>query len=64
MKARHAAIVMSTSRGPHKHINCVSQCPVGQVVPLFAVELLQRFNLAETEEKPLTITSNTAGEKM
>nr|UIR15473.1 interferon regulatory factor 10 [Pagrus major] len=37
---------------------------MAQVVPLFAVELLQRFNLGETEEKRPTRTSNTDGEKM
>ncbi|XP_044208944.1 interferon regulatory factor 10 [Thunnus albacares] len=35
-----------------------------QVVPLFAVELLQRFNLGETEEKRPTLTINIDGEKM
>ncbi|XP_070824184.1 interferon regulatory factor 10 [Chaetodon trifascialis] len=37
---------------------------MAQVVPLFAVELLQRFNLGETEEKRPTPTSNTEEEKM
>ncbi|XP_072223662.1 interferon regulatory factor 10 isoform X2 [Leuresthes tenuis] len=37
---------------------------VAQVVPLFAVELLQRFNLGETEEKHQTLTSNTDRMKM
>uniref|UniRef100_A0A3B4XD06 Interferon regulatory factor 10 n=1 Tax=Seriola lalandi dorsalis TaxID=1841481 RepID=A0A3B4XD06_SERLL len=37
---------------------------MAQVVPLFAEELLQRFNLGETEEKRLVFGSNTEGEKM
>ncbi|XP_041860767.1 interferon regulatory factor 10 isoform X2 [Melanotaenia boesemani] len=37
---------------------------MAQVVPLFAVELLQRFNLGETEEKPQILTSNTEERKM
>ncbi|XP_022594997.1 interferon regulatory factor 4-like [Seriola dumerili] len=37
---------------------------MAQVVPLFAEELLQRFNLGETEEKRLVLGSNTEGEKM
>ncbi|KAF7668086.1 hypothetical protein LDENG_00033750 [Lucifuga dentata] len=36
---------------------------VAQVVPLFAVELLQRFNLGEMEEKQQTLTSITEPEK-
>lgn len=49
---------------PDPNVPKTKKLIMAQVVPLFAVELLQRFNLAETEEKPLTITSNTAGEKM
>ncbi|XP_026189252.1 interferon regulatory factor 10 [Mastacembelus armatus] len=37
---------------------------MAHVVPLFAVELLQKFNLTETEEKWLTLSSNPEGEKM
>ncbi|XP_071332822.1 interferon regulatory factor 10 [Trachinotus anak] len=37
---------------------------MAQVVPLFAVELLQRFNLGETEEKQSALGSSTEGEKM
>ncbi|XP_040007570.1 interferon regulatory factor 10 [Xiphias gladius] len=37
---------------------------VAQVVPLFAVELLQRFNLGESEEKRSALSSNTEGEKI
>lgn len=37
---------------------------MAQVVPLFAVDLLQRFNLGETEEKRTILTSNTDEEKM
>nr|UNH56807.1 interferon regulatory factor 10 [Mastacembelus armatus] len=37
---------------------------MAHVVPLFAVDLLQKFNLTETEEKWLTLSSNTEGEKM
>ncbi|XP_008298224.1 interferon regulatory factor 10 isoform X1 [Stegastes partitus] len=37
---------------------------MAKVVPLFAVELLQRFNLEETEQTQLNVTSNTEGEKM
>ncbi|XP_068996567.1 interferon regulatory factor 10 [Embiotoca jacksoni] len=37
---------------------------MAQVVPLFAVELLQRFNLGETEEKRPTLTANTEEKKM
>ncbi|XP_047465094.1 interferon regulatory factor 10 [Mugil cephalus] len=37
---------------------------MAQVVPLFAVELLQRFNLGETEEKHPPVTSNKDGEKL
>lgn len=54
-----------TSRGPHKHTDlCTTLCPAGQVVPSFAVELLQRSPLGEMEEKQLTPTSNTEGERM
>ncbi|KAM3617972.1 uncharacterized protein V6R79_013417 [Siganus canaliculatus] len=35
-----------------------------QVVPLFAVDLLQRFNLEENEEKQSTVASNTEGGKL
>uniref|UniRef100_A0A3Q2V6G0 Interferon regulatory factor 10 n=1 Tax=Haplochromis burtoni TaxID=8153 RepID=A0A3Q2V6G0_HAPBU len=49
---------------PDPNVPKTKKLIMAQVVPLFAVELLQRFNLAETEDKPLTITSNTAGEKM
>lgn len=41
-----------------------SKLIMAQVVPLFAVELLQRFNLGEIEEKRPTLTSSTEGEKM
>uniref|UniRef100_A0A8C9XCB1 Interferon regulatory factor 10 n=1 Tax=Sander lucioperca TaxID=283035 RepID=A0A8C9XCB1_SANLU len=37
---------------------------MAQVVPLFAVELLQRFNVEEIQEKRPILTSNTEGEKM
>ncbi|XP_035799283.1 interferon regulatory factor 10 isoform X3 [Amphiprion ocellaris] len=37
---------------------------MAKVVPLFAVELLQRFNLEETEQKQLDLTSKTESEKM
>lgn len=37
---------------------------MAQVVPLFAVELLQKYNLGETEENRPILTSNTDGEKM
>ncbi|KAM9351004.1 interferon regulatory factor 10 [Symphorus nematophorus] len=37
---------------------------MAEVVPLFAVELLQRFNLGEIEDKRPTLSSNTEGEKM
>lgn len=47
-----AAVLFSATRCPHKHIDHVLS--VGQVVPLFALGLLQRFNLVETEEKHQT----------
>nr|UKS51553.1 interferon regulatory factor 4-like protein [Planiliza haematocheilus] len=37
---------------------------MAQVVPLFAVELLQRFNLGETEEKHPPVASNKGGERL
>ncbi|XP_034733038.1 interferon regulatory factor 10 isoform X2 [Etheostoma cragini] len=37
---------------------------MAQVVPLFAVELMQRFNLEEIREKRPILTSNTEEEKM
>uniref|UniRef100_A0A7N6BFL1 IRF tryptophan pentad repeat domain-containing protein n=1 Tax=Anabas testudineus TaxID=64144 RepID=A0A7N6BFL1_ANATE len=37
---------------------------MAQVVPLFAVELLQKFNLGETEEKRAMLSSKTEGEMM
>ncbi|XP_068189724.1 interferon regulatory factor 10 isoform X2 [Antennarius striatus] len=37
---------------------------MAQVVPLFAVELLQRFNLGEMEEKQLSLTFNKGGEQI
>uniref|UniRef100_A0A3Q3KPY7 IRF tryptophan pentad repeat domain-containing protein n=1 Tax=Monopterus albus TaxID=43700 RepID=A0A3Q3KPY7_MONAL len=37
---------------------------IAQVVPLFAVELLQKFNLVKTEENQLTLSSNTQREKI
>ncbi|XP_030590498.1 interferon regulatory factor 10 isoform X2 [Archocentrus centrarchus] len=49
---------------PDPNVPKTKKLIMAQVVPLFAVELLQRFNLAETEEKPLTVTCNTQAEKM
>lgn len=37
---------------------------MAKVVPLFAVELLRRFNLEETEQKQLDLTSKTESERM
>nr|WKR38934.1 plastid IRF10 [Lateolabrax japonicus] len=37
---------------------------MARVVPLFAVDLLQRFNLGEIEHKQPTLTSNTVGENL
>ncbi|KAG7519051.1 interferon regulatory factor 4-like [Solea senegalensis] len=37
---------------------------IAQVVPLFAVELLQKFNLGETEEKQSALGSDTAGDQV
>lgn len=56
------AVVASASRCRHKHTNDgVFLFPVGQVVPLFAVELLQRFNLGQKEEKTSFLPSNSEG---
>lgn len=50
---------------PDPNVPKTKKLIMAQVVPLFAVELLQRFNLGETEEiqRPV-LTSNTEGEKM
>nr|AHB59741.1 interferon regulatory factor 10 [Miichthys miiuy] len=49
---------------PDPNVPKTRKLVMAQVVPLFAVELLQRFNLGETEEKRPVLTSSTEGEKM
>lgn len=49
---------------PDANIPKTRKLIMAKVVPLFAVELLQRFNSGETEEKELSLTSNTKEENM
>ncbi|XP_038578100.1 interferon regulatory factor 10 [Micropterus salmoides] len=49
---------------PDPNIPKTKKLIMAQVVPLFAVELLQRFNLGEIEDMRPGLNSNTEGEKM
>ncbi|XP_053174387.1 interferon regulatory factor 10 [Scomber japonicus] len=49
---------------PDPNIPKTKKLIMTQVVPLFAVELLQKFNLVETEERRSTLTINTDRERM
>ncbi|GLD49989.1 interferon regulatory factor 4-like protein [Lates japonicus] len=49
---------------PDPNVPKTKKLIMAQVVPLFAVELLQRLTLGETEEKQLALGTNTEEEKM
>lgn len=49
---------------PDPNIPKTKKLIMAHVVPLFALELLQKFNLGETEEKRPSPTPSTKGEKM
>ncbi|XP_034445571.1 interferon regulatory factor 10 [Hippoglossus hippoglossus] len=49
---------------PDPHVPKNRKLIMAQVVPLFAVELLQRFKPGASEETRPTLSSNTEGEKM
>uniref|UniRef100_A0A3Q2SS98 Interferon regulatory factor 10 n=1 Tax=Fundulus heteroclitus TaxID=8078 RepID=A0A3Q2SS98_FUNHE len=49
---------------PDPNVPKTKKLIMAHVVPLFAVELLQRFSLGQTEEKHQNLTSNAEGKKM
>lgn len=49
---------------PDPNVHKAKKLIMAEVVPLFAVEMLQKYNLGEVEEKWPTLSSSTEGEKM
>ncbi|XP_019951453.2 interferon regulatory factor 10 [Paralichthys olivaceus] len=49
---------------PDPHVVKTRKLIMAQVVPLFAVELLQKFNPGASEEKRSNLSSNSVGEKL